>query len=452
MCNKEKFLDDLRSLVGIESVRTEEEDGAPFGKNCALALSEALAICGRLGLETENISNRVGVAYAGEGEVKLAILAHLDVVPAGGGWSTAPFTLEVDDKNIYGRGVADDKGPALAAIYALAEAKRLCPGMKSKCAVILGTAEETGGDDIGYYFREKGVPPMVFTPDADYPVINTEKGRYAPIFEGKYQSDFIEYFCGGDTVNAVPGTAVCVLRNVSAGDAESAAKSAEAKTGASITVTERDDASIVLECAGKRAHGAFPENGCNAVTALLCAVCMLNVNDDLLDCLRALSLSVPHGDVNGKCIGISVMDELSGALTLNFGTLKYENNVLSGSFDIRYPVCCDGEMLRRVVDNELSSDGLNVKSFSYSRAHHVPEDSVLVSKLLDVWEEFTGKKGSCLSTGGGTYVHDIPTGVAFGCTMPGVDNHMHGPDEFMSLDDLMLSIKMFTRIITDLCA
>ena len=75
----------------------------------------------------------------------------------------------------------------------------------------------------------------------------------------------------------------------------------------------------------------------------------------------------------------------------------------------------------------------------------------VVNGGFDTYESYTGLKGECLAIGGGTYVHSIEGGVAFGCAMPGTDNRMHGADEFAVIEELMISAKMFTQIILELC-
>ena len=67
-----------------------------------------------------------------------------------------------------------------------------------------------------------------------------------------------------------------------------------------------------------------------------------------------------------------------------------------------------------------------------------------VKTLLAAFEMYTGRKGECQSMGGGTYVHNLKNGVAFGAAMPETDNKMHGRDEFTFVDELVVSAKIFT--------
>ena len=73
------------------------------------------------------------------------------------------------------------------------------------------------------------------------------------------------------------------------------------------------------------------------------------------------------------------------------------------------------------------------------------------SAILNIYERYTGQKGECLAIGGGTYVHDLKNGVAFGASMPGTENRMHGADEFAVVEELVTSAKMFAQAIVELC-
>ena len=77
-------------------------------------------------------------------------------------------------------------------------------------------------------------------------------------------------------------------------------------------------------------------------------------------------------------------------------------------------------------------------------------DSLLAQKLLKVYEEQTGLKGECLAIGGGTYVHDIEGGVAFGAEFPNQEHNMHGADEFIEIETLSKNSKIFAHSIVEL--
>ena len=159
----------------------------------------------------------------------------------------------------------------------------------------------------------------------------------------------------------------------------------------------------------------------------------------------------PHGDTAGTALQVSMEDEESGALTINLGILNYQDGQISGSFDSRAPLCADDENLTEVLRRKFAALGFEMEEGGMTPAHYVSPDSEFVRTLLDSYERYTGIKGKPLAIGGGTYVHELERGVAFGCDMPGVDNHMHGDDEFMEINTMVMSAKIFADVIVKLC-
>ena len=202
---QEQILADIARLVRIKSEREPMQEGMPFGKGPYEALMEGKKLAEERGLSTKNFDNYVITAEAGPQPAYLGILAHLDVVSEGSGWTMPPYEMTVRDGRIYGRGTADDKGPAVVALWALKAAKELCPQLKKGVRLILGSAEETGSEDLDHYLPLEAAPPVSFSPDAEYPVINIEKGGYKPIFGAKWDEDpALPRVCaihGGTTTN-----------------------------------------------------------------------------------------------------------------------------------------------------------------------------------------------------------------------------------------------------------
>ena len=167
--------------------------------------------------------------------------------------------------------------------------------------------------------------------------------------------------------------------------------------------------------------------------------------------LKALEELIPHGDIYGENLGIAMEDELSGKLTVVFSMLDADENGMEGWFDTRCPVCATEETVLQKAKAAMEAKGITFLTDSMRAPHHVDGNSHFVKTLLAVYEEYTGRKGECQSTGGGTYVHDLKNGVAFGATMPGTDNRMHGADEFAVIDELVVSAKIFAQVIVNLC-
>lgn len=454
---EQEYLEALARLIAIPSERSEPEDGAPYGKEPLRAMEEAISIAKEWGLDAKNWENTVAtVDLLEENDDHLHILAHLDVVPAGENWTRPPYELTQDDKgNIYGRGVSDDKGPALAALLALRAVKELGVPLKKNCRLILGTDEESGFSDINRYYGEHPFAAYSFTPDADYPVINTEKGHYNPFLTKSWTvSDAlprVERVQGGLRRNVVPPKAQALVLGMTVQELAPYVEAAQTQTKTVYTLTALDGGTQIA-CQGTNGHAAHPEAGNNAITALLALLAALPLaqEDEGNRTVCALARLFPHGDYAGKAIGVAQEDAISGALTLSFNICNIENGKLHAQFDARVPICANDENCRSIVEAACAEAGITLDG-GMSAAHHVPADSPFIQTLLDALECFTGTRGEPLAIGGGTYVHDIPGGVAFGCTFPGTETNIHGADETTPLHELIVSAKIFALAIATLC-
>ena len=460
--HREEMKADIAALVAIPSQQGEAAEGAPFGAEPARALAAALALCERYGFATRDYDHCVGAADLGSDPPRLDILAHLDVVAAGSGWDSDPFTLTERDGRIFGRGVADDKGPAVAALYAMRAVKELGIPVSRNVRLILGTDEECGSSDIEHYYAVEKEAPMTFSPDANFPVINTEKGMFRGHFTAEWgKSTALPRLCAlhaGIKVNVLPGKAEAVLQGVTAEDLEAGMKETEKAIGVRFEVEysdytpEKGDQMARVTAVGEGAHAAYPDDGNNALTGLIRLInCLPLVACPQIEFLKKLESCFPHGDVRGEALGIAMEDEISGPLTLVFSMLEVTESGLEGWFDSRCPVCADEENVLKPVKAQMEKLGFAFLTDRMTPPHHVPGDSGFVQTLLRVYEEYTGRKGACESTGGGTYVHDLKNGVAFGAAMPETDNRMHGADEFAVIDELLTSAKIFAQAIAELC-
>ena len=452
----QEMVEDISTLCRINSEKTQAEEGKPFGAGAAQALKAALDMAEKYGFAVKNYDNYVGTADLNEKEKQLDILAHLDVVPAGEGWQvTEPFQPILKDGRLYGRGTADDKGPAVAALYAMRAVKELGIPLNKNVRLILGTDEECGSSDIKHYYKIEEEAPMTFSPDGEFPVINVEKGRLEAHFTSTFKAGEglarLVSFDAGIKVNVVPAKAHAVVEGVEREVLEKTAESVKKETGICFSFSE-NEARTIITAEGDNAHAAYPEGGNNALTGLLTYITRLPLADcPQMVCLKGLLKLMPHGDLYGKAMGIAMEDEISGRLTLAFSMLKVTEDSLEGRFDSRCPICATEENVLKVVKKQMEVIGLTLHNNSVKPPHHVDGNSCFVKTLLEAYETYTGRKGECQYTGGGTYVHDLKNGVAFGASMPGTDNHMHGADEFAVLEELVTSAKIFAQVIVELC-
>lgn len=458
--HKQEMLDDICTLCRVNSEKMSYKEGMPFGEGAFHALKVALGMAEGYGFSINNYDNFVGTIDLNDKEKQLDILAHLDVVPAGEGWKiTEPFEPVVIDGRIYGRGTADDKGPAVAALYAMRAVKELGIPVNKNVRLILGTDEECGSSDIPHYYSLEEEAPMTFSPDAEYPVINIEKGSLDGHFTAEWDVSGklprVVSIDAGIKINVVPGKAFALFEGLEYAAVSPAAEVAEKKTGIRFQLEEVIEGGfpyLRVTALGKGAHASTPAAGANALTGLLTLICMLPFAPSRqLSAIHALAELMPHNDTGGEALGIAMKDELSGSLTLAFSLLSVTDSGLDGFFDSRCPICSNEENVLKVVKANMAKRGLTLLNETMRKPHHVSADSDFVRTLLRVYEEYSKNPGECQAIGGGTYVHDLKNGVAFGAALPGIDHHMHGADEFAVVEELVMSAKIFAQVIADLC-
>ena len=318
----------------------------------------------------------------------------------------------------------------------------------------MGTNEESGSGDIAWYFAGHPYAPATFSPDSGFPVINTEKGSLRPVFTKQWsvQGELprVKWFHGGIRLNILPGEASAGVEGLTMYDVQPVARNITSRTGIKFTFAHENGVTVI-KAKGENSHAAYPEGGNNAITGLIALLCALPLAEGgCKQALNDLNALIPHGDYKGRAMGIAQEEPIAGPLTVAFSLLEITETGLEGRFDSRAPLCASEENCLKVAKAAFEGRGFTFEAVQ-GAPHHVPADSPFIKTLLKRYEEYSGLKGECLSTGGGTYVHDIPGGVAFGCTLPGFDTHLHSADERVRVSDLMLSAKLFAHIIADLC-
>ncbi|MGL6220854.1 MAG: Sapep family Mn(2+)-dependent dipeptidase, partial [Lacrimispora sphenoides] len=307
--HKQEMIEDICTLCRINSEKMPYREGMPYGPGAFEALNEALDIAEFYGFSITNYDNYVGTADLNDKESQLDILAHLDVVPAGEGWKeTEPFEPVVKGDKLFGRGTADDKGPAVAALYAMRAVKELNIPLNKNVRLILGTDEECGSSDIAHYYAIEKEAPMTFSPDGSFPVVNTEKGGLNGHFTAEWAaSDQLPKLVSveaGTKVNVVPGKASAVVIGLDAKVLEHAAAECEKRTGIRFELKLDEDTAIITAI-GKSAHASLPEEGNNALTGLLLFLTELPLAEcEQMIMIRRLLELIPHGDTSGEALGI----------------------------------------------------------------------------------------------------------------------------------------------------
>jgi succinyl-diaminopimelate desuccinylase len=516
---RDEIVDSLCGIIRIQSVREPSLPGKPYGSGPYEALQYALELGAGWGFETKDVDGHAGhVEYRAENETLpihdsgqaagdvsaegnsekdgsgyeyVAVLAHLDVVPAGLGWTFPPYDAVQEGDRIYGRGASDDKGPAIAALYGLKALRDAGYRPKYSIRVILGCAEETGSEDMDYYFSKEPLPLMAFTPDVGYPAINREKG----ILRIRITKDnpgmdagtgFIRRIQGGDAINMVPrqcfatidtslltGEQVRWLEESVTMEADVSASGKVSETGrVSAIRSEEDPKLFVLETLGKSAHGASPEMGINAV--LLMTEWLEELYDagnesnscpvsDTSETAKGKASGFAEGEArnsflkyvndalgagtDGMGLGIKCQDAESGSLSVNLGSICMDAASLTLAIDIRYPITANGASIADTIRRHAANTNATVLVDRDVAPLHFPEDHPLIGRLSTAYEMHAGKKLDLLSTGGGTYARSMAgRGIGFG----GAGAGAHSPDEYVDVEDLMQHARICTQAMYEI--
>ena len=441
---REEMIKTLQAWVRIPSVKGEAAPGVPFGAENRRALDQAMADCRRMGFETQIVDGYAGHADLGQGSTRdaLAILAHLDVVPTGDGWSRDPFGAQRIDGRVYGRGTSDDKGPAVAALYAMRAVKEAGVPLRRKVRLILGCDEECGSSDMAYYREHVEMPRSGFSPDADYPVINIEKGGCHLQVEAELAETGLQVLSMqvGERANVVPGFASALVE----GDESLVKKAEEAGKALGFPVSARmEEDAVRIDTVGVTGHAAFPSHGRNAIGQMLLVLKALGAKGAIAQLADAIGMTC-----YGEGLGIAMEDQISGKLTCSLDIFRVEGDTVEGVMDIRYPVLLNLEEMVKLAQMRLTECQVIVDSSR--KPHHVSEHSELVQQLLEAYHEVTGGEKKALAIGGGTYAQSMEEGVAFGALFPGETELAHQADEYISEESLYQNARIFARAIVRL--
>ena len=438
----DEMLANLARLVKYNSVQGEAKPGMPFGEAPAAVLQEALQIAEELGFKTVNLDNYCGYAEMGEGKDIIGIAAHLDIVPAGDGWNTDPFTLTRDGDLVYGRGSTDDKGPAIEGLYAMKLIRDAGVPLNKRVRLIFGCNEETGSRCMAHYNEVEEPLTMGFTPDANFPCIYGEKGHMAMLAKSKNTK--ILSMNGGFVTNAVCHRCTTVIP---AGEvSKEALEEALGKTAlVSFTVTE-EDKTLKIYAEGVAAHASMPLLGVNAAGCTMEALKAAGFRDDFVD------FYTEH--IGTKCdgsgAGIAFRDEY-GDLTFNNGMVKTENGQIICTIDIRVPVTVEEEELRAAIAPYLSTEKGSFEILNIGKPLFFPPDSDLVKALYQAYVDVTGDtENKPMVIGGGTYAKSLPGIIAFGPEMPDKDYRIHNANEFIEVSGMLQAVAVYAKALENL--
>lgn len=440
-----------QAVIRVKSVLDESAASPehPFGPDLTRCLGDFLQRAEEMGFRTKNVDNYAGYAEMGDAGELIGILVHLDVVPEGreSDWQYAPYAAVVKDGALHGRGSIDDKGPAVAALYAMKALRDSGAGLNKRFRLILGLDEESGSRCILHYNEHEEIPSFSFSPDAEFPVVNAEKGilrvtltksaEAAPDEDASLIS-----VSGGVRFNVVPDNAAAVIKRGCA-----AGLAAPKLAGIEISETPQG---VTLTARGVSAHAMEPHKGENAVQKLLACLTGLKLSQtdkSLIDAIYALAGS----GYDGRGFGIDSRDEISGPLTCNLAAVEMDVSGglrrISAKLDIRYPVTADSDEIIGKIRLSAGKAGCDVQINTHKKPLYIAESHKAVQILMDAYESVTGERPAPISMGGGTYCRFMPNAVSAGPLFPGEPELAHQANEHVTLENLRKSTHIYAEAL-----
>ncbi|MGT2784095.1 dipeptidase [Streptococcus merionis] len=432
LSHREACIKAIQEIVAYPSVLNEGENGTPFGQAIQDVLEATLERCQSLGFSTYlDPEGYYGYAEIGEGQESLAILCHLDVVPEGdlSLWETPPFEAVVRDGAIYGRGTQDDKGPSMAALYAVKALMDAGYHFNKRIRFIFGTDEETLWRCLARYGELEEVATMGFAPDSSFPLTFAEKGLLQANLEGS----------GHDGLSLEVGKAYNVVP-----------ARADYKGPWLNQVKEKLDAlgyhyEVDGECLtvlGLAKHAKDAALGVNALVRLSEAL------QEFVDvpALNFIVNEIGH-DATAKDLIGDISDEASGDLAFNIAGLTLTPEKSQVRLDIRIPVLADKGLLVEKLSHAAQKYGLTYQEHDYLAPLYVPLDSELVSTLMTVYREKTGDMSEPMSSGGATFARTMPNCVAFGAVLPESPSTEHMENEHMLLSNIYEAMEIYAEAV-----
>ena len=429
------MVEDIAALVRIPSFQEDDkkEPGAPFGPGPKKALAAALDLAVRMGFQTHDAEGYIGYAdFPGASDTQLGIIGHMDVVPAGPGWTFEPYEVTRKDGYLIGRGVIDDKGPSVVALHAVKFWKDLQDaGVAERfpytVRFLFGANEETGMADVAYYRERYADPLFLFTPDAEFPVCYGEKGLYDGFVTAPCSpAGRIVELVGGVATNAVPGEAHAIVR----------ADAADLPAAERVTVTAEGEGLARIAGAGRNAHASTPEAGVSAIGVVVDYLLANGLCDDAERAFLELEQRlIAHTDGSG--LGIACEDEHFGPLTAVGGTVRTQDGCFVQSIDIRFPTAITADAITEKIRAAAEAAGCTYRTGREEEPFLMDPQSPVIQALLSAYNEATGENAETFTMGGGTYARHFSNAASFGPEkswekMPEWVGSMHGPDEGVS--------------------
>lgn len=443
-----ELLDNYRKMLQIPSVETEAEPNAPFGQANRVALDLALQLSKETGMQTRDLDGYCGYGEFGSGDKQIGIFGHLDVVPVGPGWKHDPFGAVIEDGYVYARGAVDDKGPTMAAFYAARAVQAVCPDLPARVRVVFGCDEESGFECIKRYVSEEPPPTLGFAPDAGWPLIHAEKGIANLIVTVPLPGADMKILSlqGGQRPNIVIDDATAKVLVSAAAKAYVESKVNES-WDKNLNLTWDGD-TLTVHAIGKAAHGSWPNGGDSAAIRVLRFLMEASPLTDRE--LYEELFEMTH--IGGAGLGIDGRDKDSGSLTCNLGIVETEGDHLKFTFNVRYPVTWNQNILRDATNAKLEEYkiGARLADMTDSKPLYFPLEHPLTKTICEVYASETGDTESKPGVmGGGTYARAVENTVAIGTGWMG-DGEAHQTNERCAIESLYKMSRIYAHLIYQL--
>lgn len=461
---RDRIVEMTSQLLAIESIRPEPPGGEdPMGDGCRECLALAVELCRERGMEVRIHEGQVAVAEMGSGPENVALVVHMDTVPAGEGWTHPPFGGAVVHGEVWGRGAQDDKGPLASILGAIDALIAEGAPLRRRITVIIGTDEETGAwRDLQAFHAAEPMPTMSIITDADFPIINAEKGFAnivieTPKVEGAGEAQLLE-FTAGQRINIVPDAARALVAGISAEWLEQRARAfCLSRPEARITVEPMGAAALVT-AAGTPTHASTPANGHSALLDLAEFLAPEPFAPSAAE--RALRFvdQLLGQDLHGERLGVFAHDPRMGLCTCSAGKVDATPDGAARVWLNLRPVwgqTIDGvhraiQAAAQALGERLGAEYVVTKDDTCREPLYVSDDSELVRGLRAAYERVTGQPATCESIGGTTFAKAFDNAVVFGPCAPDEPGLAHERDERVSIEALVRNAKLYAAALWEL--
>ncbi len=457
----------INSLAQLVRFNTQAKADVPSTENPEhIAFKQALkqqALA--LGLDYKD-DGYVVIIGLGKSQERIGVITHGDIQPFNASkWQKSPLELDRTSEpgKLIARGAEDDKGPISTALYAMKAIKDKGISLSKRIELYVYMAEESDWGPLEEYVKTHELPAINITIDAEYPVVTAEKGwglvKIAfPNNESKSENPpYISTFSGGAFVSQVPEDAMVIIEQASDELTQLLTTRAATFDGMQFDITKKS-AQLTIKALGKSAHSSKPEEGINAITHL---AALLNVeqpwpNNGAGTLVNFINDNIGL-DVEGKQFGnIAYQDDFMGPMTVAATLITQTEQGPELSINLRRPKGKEKAQLLAEIDQAITHWQQQHHAQLTQLEHYIGDpfvqsDAPQVETLLSVFRHFTGQQhAKPVAIGGGTNSRLFPTAVSFGPSMPNKAYTGHSEHEFITVEQFLLNLKMYTAAFIEL--